>query len=166
MTKSHEFFMEIAIEEARKGGAEGNVPVGGVLVRDGEVVAKGHNTATMTLDVTAHGEAETLRKASVARREMDLQGCTLYSTMEPCPMCCGAIMVSRVSTLVLGARITEDSGSKAFGDYSVEKMLDMALWQAKMELVTGVLLKECQQIRSEWRTQYPDRNVFGWMDQD
>jgi tRNA(adenine34) deaminase len=165
MTKSHEFFMEVAIEEARRGESEGNVPVGGVLVRDGKIVAKGHNTATSTLDVTAHGEAATLREASLALGEVDLHGCTLYSTMEPCPMCCGAIMVSRVSTLVLGARITEASGSKAFGEYRVEKMLDMALWQGNLELVTGVLLEECQEIRNAWRKQYPHRSVFGWRDQ-
>ena len=165
MTESHEFFMKVAIEEAKKGESEGNVPVGGVLVRDGEIVAKGHNTVTSTLDLTAHGEAATLREAGLVLGDVDLRGCTLYSTMEPCPMCCGAIMVSRVSTLVLGARVTEASGSKAFGEYSVEKMLDMALWQGNLELVTGVLLEECQEIRSAWRKQYPDRSVFGWRDQ-
>ena len=121
MTKIHEFFMGIAIEEAKKGEAEGNVPVGGVLVKDREIVATGHNISTSTADVTAHGEIVTLKAASVTLDEIDLHGCTLYSTMEPCPMCCGAIMVSRVSALVLGARITEASESRAFGEYSVEK---------------------------------------------
>ena len=166
MTKSHEFFMEIAIEEARKGAAEGNVPVGGVVVKGQEIVAKGHNITSSTLDVTAHGEAVTLREASMVLSETDLHGCTLYSTMEPCPMCCGAIIVSKISTLVLGARITEASGSKAFGEYSVERMLDMTLWQGNMELVTGVLLEECKEIRNEWRKRYPGRSVFGWREQD
>ncbi len=166
MTQSHEFFMKVAIEEAKKGEAEGNVPVGGVLVKDGEIVARGHNNATSTVDVTAHGEAVTLREASVALGEIDLHGCTLHSTMEPCLMCCGAIIVSRVSTLVLGARITKASGSKAFGEYSVGKVLDMALWRANLELVTGVLLEECQEIRNEWRKQYPGRSVFGWRGRD
>ena len=164
MTKSHEFFMEIALEEAKKGWTEGNVPVGGVLVRDGEIVATGHNTATSNLDTTAHGETVTLREASLALGQTDLRGCTLYSTMEPCPMCCGALMVSRVSVLVLGGRIMEASGSRAFGEYSVERMLDMAQWQGNMELVTGVLLDECQEIRHEWRKKYPGVSVFGWKD--
>ena len=164
MTKSHEFFMEVAIEEAKKGEAEGNVPVGGVLVKDGEIVVRGHNTTTSTLDVTAHAETVTLREASEALGQVDLRGCTLYTTMEPCPMCCGAIMVSRVSVLVLGGRITDASGSGAFGEYRVEKLLELARWQGNLELVTGVLQEECQEIRNEWRKKYPGRSVFGWKD--
>lgn len=162
MTQGHEFFMEIAIEEAKKGGLEGNVPVGGVLVKDGKILARGHNLAASKLDVTAHGEVVTLRAASEALGSIDLHGCTLYSTMEPCPMCCGAIMVSRVSTLVLGARVSEASGSKAFGQYSVEKMLDMSGWRDNTELVIGVFAERCQKLREEWRKQYPDRSVFDW----
>ena len=164
MAKSHEFFMEIAIQEAKNGGEEGNIPVGGVLVKDGEIVAKGHNTATSTLDVTAHSETVTLRQASKALGQIDLVGCTLYTTMEPCPMCCGAIMVSRVSKLVLGGRITDASGSGVFGKYRVEKMFELAQWQENIRLVTGVLQGECQAVRDEWKRRYPGRSVFGWKD--
>ena len=164
MTKSHEFFMEIAIEEAKKGEAEGNVPVGGVLVKEGEIIARGYNAATSTLDVTSHSETMVLREATKTLGELDLLGCTLYTTMEPCPMCTGAIMVSRVSALVLGGRITEASGSGMFGEYKVEKMLEMAQWLGKIELVTGILQDECQEIRTEWRKKYPGRSVFGWKD--
>ncbi len=164
MTKSHEFFMRMAIEEAKKGDAEGNVPVGGVLVKDSEIIARGYNGATSTLDVTSHSETVVLREATKTLGQLDLLGCTLYTTMEPCPMCTGAIMVSRISTLVLGGRITAASGSGMFGEYRVEKMLDMARWQGNLELVTGILQDECQEIRTEWRKKYPGRSVFGWKD--
>ncbi len=86
MSPDHERFMEIALQEASIGEAEGNLPVGSVIVRQGEVIARGHNETTSTNDPTAHAETVALRKAGPALGAADLSGSTLYTTLEPCPM--------------------------------------------------------------------------------
>ena len=111
MASEHERFMELVVEEARKGKAEGNSAIGSIIVKDGKVVAVGHNTATADLDITAHAETVALRNAGPALGHMDLSGCSLYTTMEPCMMCAGAIVVSGVSTLVMGGNYSPTKGS-------------------------------------------------------
>ena len=150
MVRSHEHFMELALEEARKGESEGNVPVGSVIVRGDEVVASGRNLVNSTHDVTAHAETVALRNCTQALKKVDLSGYTLYTTMEPCPMCCGAIMYSRISALVLGARLKDTDPSPTCGPYAVEKLLELAQWGPRLRLVTGVLQKQCEEIRLRW----------------
>jgi tRNA(adenine34) deaminase len=135
----------MALEEAAKGKAEGNLAVGSVIVRDGMVIGKGRNLEKTTVDPTAHAETVALREASRAQGRADFAGCTLYTTFEPCPMCCGAIMWSGVSRLVMGGR--PEPGRGRFGAYTVEKLIQMAGWSNKIEVVTGVLTRECIEIR-------------------
>jgi len=137
--------MELALQEALEGKEEGNMPVGSVIVRGGEVIARGHNLATSTRDVTAHAETVALRNASQGLGLEDFSGCTLYTTMEPCPMCGGAILVARVSTLVLGARIPPQE--RKYGEYAVERLLELTGWGSRLRLVTGVLQQRCEEIR-------------------
>ncbi|MDE0459382.1 MAG: nucleoside deaminase [Chromatiales bacterium] len=99
MADAHERFMQIAMEEARRGAAEGNAAVGSVVVRDEHLIARGRNLVATQSDPTAHAETVALRNAGAATGHTDFSGCTLYSTFEPCPMCCGAILASGVSTL-------------------------------------------------------------------
>ena len=148
MPKSHGYFMELALEEARKAEAEGNALVGSVIVLDDEVVARGHNLEYTSLDVTAHAETVAIRNATQALKRLDLSGCTLYTTMEPCPMCCGAIMYARISSLVLGGRMVE--AGPTFGPYSVEKLLDLTQWGARLRLVTDVLQKRGEELMLKW----------------
>ena len=113
-------FMRLAVDEANLAAAAGEMPVGCVIVKDGAVVARAHNACEAAHDATAHAEMLAIREASRAAGDWRLAGCTLYVTLEPCPMCAGAIMQSRVSRLVFGAsdpgqgcagslyRITED----------------------------------------------------------
>ena len=145
MTQEHERFMRVALEEAAKAGAEGNDAVGSVIVRDGSVVARGRNLVSTNLDPTAHAETVALREAGPALGVVDYSGCTLYTTFEPCAMCCGAIMTSRISTLVMGARLkpTEDRRT----DYTVERLLELASWSDRIEVVTGILIRECPEVR-------------------
>ena len=145
MTQEHERFMRVALEEAAKAGAEGNDAVGSVIVRDGSVVARGRNLVSTNLDPTAHAETVALREAGPALGVVDYSGCTLYTTFEPCAMCCGAIMTSRISTLVMGARPkpTEDRRT----DYTVERLLELARWSDRIEVVTGILTRECAEVR-------------------
>ena len=77
-----------------------------------------------------------------------MSGCTLYTTFEPCAMCGGALMVSGIVTLVMGAR--PESGDTRYGAYTVERLFELSGWERKMEVVTGILVPECHQVRREW----------------
>ena len=145
MQQDHERFMRIALEEAAKGASEGNVAVGSVIVRGDMVAARGRNLVNSTLDPTAHAETVALREAGPALRQVDFAGCTLYTTFEPCPMCCGAIMASGIATLVMGAR--PEPSEARWGDYAVEKLIYLAGWADKIQVVTGILTQECADIR-------------------
>jgi tRNA(adenine34) deaminase len=87
MPGDHERFMRMALDEATRGKAEGNVAVGSVIVRGDRVVARGRNLVMSTFDPTAHAETVALREAGQALKLVDFSGCTLYTTFEPCPMC-------------------------------------------------------------------------------
>ncbi|KLN62864.1 adenosine deaminase [Vibrio sp. VPAP30] len=97
-------FMRMAMQLAERAEAEGEVPVGAVLVKDGEVIAQGWNQSIGEHDATAHAEIQTLRKAGQALQNYRLLDTTLYVTLEPCPMCAGALLHSRVKRVVFGAR--------------------------------------------------------------
>lgn len=143
MTSEHEKFMEMALEEARGGQAEGNMAVGSVIVKDGQVIARGHNMAATELDLTAHAETTALRNAGPVLGHLDLSGCTLYTTFEPCMMCAGAIVVSGVSTLVMGGNF--GPGFRPFGDYTVEKAFQLSQ-RGDIKVVRGVLVEACEEI--------------------
>ncbi|MDO5436163.1 MAG: nucleoside deaminase [Clostridia bacterium] len=95
--------MDLALAEAEKALAEGEVPVGAVLVRNGEVICAAHNTREKTKDPTAHAEMLCLREGARVKGDWRLDDCTLYVTLEPCPMCAGAIVMSRLGKVVFGA---------------------------------------------------------------
>lgn len=99
----HEFYMRIALEEAAKAAAEGEIPVGAVLVKDGDILARTHNRREQTQDPTAHAEMLALREASAKLGNRRLEGCTLYSTLEPCPMCAGAMVMAKLGACYFGA---------------------------------------------------------------
>ena len=141
----HEGFMRLALVEALRAADEGNVGVGSVIVRDGEVVARGRNLVPVTKDPTAHAETVALREAATALGTDDMEGCALYTTFEPCPMCCGALMNASIATLVMGGRPSPEQAK--FGDYTMEGLLEMSGWDDRMEVVTGVLVDECMGIR-------------------
>ncbi len=141
----HQEFMRIALEEAQRAADEGNVGVGSVIVRDGELIARGRNLVPTTHDPTAHAETVALREASTVLDTDDMSGSTLYTTFEPCPMCCGALTNANIATLVMGGRPTAEQ--TRWGDYTVERLLDMCKWNDRIEVVTGVLVDECLNIR-------------------
>ena len=99
----HAAFMQEALEEAEQAAAVGEVPVGAVIVRAGQVIARAHNRREMDNDPTAHAEVLAMRDAAEQLGQWRLEGCTLYVTLEPCFMCAGAIVNARVETLVFGA---------------------------------------------------------------
>ena len=105
-----EHYMDIALALAREAAQAGEVPVGCVIVRDSEVIAKGRNRREASHDATAHAELEAIRAACSAVGDWRLCDCSIYVTLEPCPMCTGAIINSRIGTVVFGAR-DENTGS-------------------------------------------------------
>ena len=147
MPEDHDHFMGLCLAEAKKGLDEGNVPVGSIIVRDGKVVGVGRNTVTSTFDPTAHAEVVAIRDACRNLGTPDLTGCTCYTSMEPCPMCCWAIRSANIGGLVLGARHAEMKRVD-YGDYSVEALL--AMTKQRLDIVTGVRVAECEAMRRAW----------------
>ena len=142
----HEQFMAVAIEEATLGAAAGEQPFGGVVVRDGTIVARARSLKVGSYDATAHAELLAVGQATRTLRTRSLAGCTFYATCEPCPMCCGAIINSGISILVIGARFAKMRRFAAiFGgyhEYSVERLA--ALTGSNLQVVSGIREAECE----------------------
>ena len=143
MSTDHEKYMEIALEEAKIGESKGNGPVGSVIVKDGVVIARGHNQAISNLDVTSHAETDAMKNAGPALGHTDMTGCTLYTTQEPCLMCAGAIVFAGIETLVMGGNYNKHYGT--YGDYSVEKAFEM-VERGNIQVIRGVMVDECEAI--------------------
>ncbi len=133
--------MELAIGEALKASQEGEVPVGAVLVSAGEVVAKNHNRSLSQNDPTAHAEILVLRQGAAQIGNYRLNGCELYVTIEPCPMCAGAIVHSRLSRLIFGAR-----DEKGGAIESLYRLLNDPRLNHRVEVTEGILAERCQEI--------------------
>jgi len=131
-------FMHLAIAEARAAELAGEVPVGAVIVRDGEIIATGNNRVLRDSDPTAHAEIVALRVAGKAIGNYRLEGCTLYATLEPCAMCAGAIIHARIARLVYAA-----SDPKAGACGSVLDVMNHPQLNHKVEVVSGLLAEEC-----------------------
>ena len=100
----HEYYMGLALELAREAARDGDVPVGCVIVKEGQVIGRGRNRREERGDATAHAELEAIRDACARTGSWRLHGCTLYVTLEPCPMCAGGIINARISAIRYGAR--------------------------------------------------------------
>ena len=142
---NHEHYMSIALEEAERGAAEGNVAVGSILVSTERMVARGRNLVTSTSDPTAHAEMVALRHAGKQLGHTDFSNLTLYTTFEPCPMCCGAILASGVHTLIMGAR--HDLTQSNWGAYTVETLLELTHRASQLTIITGILTQACADVR-------------------
>jgi tRNA(adenine34) deaminase len=133
-----EGFMRQALDEARRGLERGEVPVGAVVVRDGVVLGRAHNAPVGLADPTAHAEILALREAGRAVGNYRLTGATLYVTVEPCPMCCGAALHARLARVVYGA-----PDPKAGAAASLYRLLDDVRLNHRVEATGGVLGDEC-----------------------
>lgn len=131
-------FLRLALAEAERAGALGDVPIGAVVVRDGEVVGRGHNRREIDADPLAHAEILALRQAAANTRGWRLTGCTLYVTLEPCAMCAGALVNARVDRLVFGAYDPKAGFCGSLGDLVRDPRLNH-----RLEVVGGVLEEEC-----------------------
>ncbi len=138
-------FMRLALAEAEKAFSEGEVPVGAVIVRDGEVVASAHNGPIGLKDPSAHAEILALRRAASVASNYRLTETTLYVTIEPCLMCAGALVHARVSRLVFGA-LDPKGGAVA----SLYRVLDDNRLNHRIGVTGGVLAEECSEIMSRF----------------
>ncbi len=143
-SKNDEHFMKLALKEAKKAREEDEVPVGAVVVKDGKVIAKAHNRREGTSDPTAHAELIALKKASKKLGGWRTTGCTLYVTLEPCVMCAGAIINSRIPTVVFGAFDPKAGGMGSVYDINEGKL------NHKCEVRTGVMGDKCSHILTDY----------------
>ena len=134
-------YMRLALEEAQKAAAEGEIPVGAVLIKDGEVIAAAHNRREADHDPSAHAEMLCMRQAAQALGDWRLRGCTLYVTLEPCPMCAGAMVMSQLGRCVYGAA---DEKQGCCG--SVYDLPGDAALQGSTQWQAGVCQDECAQL--------------------
>jgi tRNA(adenine34) deaminase len=131
-------FMRLAIAEAEQGALQGEVPVGAVLVQDGKIIGRGFNQPILSNDPSAHAEMVAIRQAAEALGNYRLPGSTLYVTLEPCTMCAGLLVHSRIARLVFGA-----SEPRAGAVVSRAQVLDQSWMNHRMQVEGGVLSEEC-----------------------
>lgn len=137
----HEMYMEMALREAEQAMAEDEVPVGAIIVHEGRVVASSHNQREQLRDPTAHAEMIAITQAAESLRDWRLENCALYVTLEPCPMCAGAIVQSRIPLVVYGA-VDPKGGAVA----SLFRMLDDNRLNHMAQSIPGVLGDRCAEI--------------------
>jgi tRNA(adenine34) deaminase len=141
----HDHFMQIALEEAEKAWRENEVPIGAAIVHDERVIARAHNQREQLHDPTAHAEMIAITQAAEARQSWRLDGCTLYVTLEPCPMCAGAIVQARLPVLVYGA-----ADPKAGAVHTLYRLLEDPRLNHRAEIVAGVMAEPCARILSQF----------------
>ena len=145
MTDTDAKYMKEAIRQAKKAYAIGEVPIGCVIVRDGKIISRGYNRRTIDKNTLAHAELAAIKKASKKLDDWRLEGCTMYVTLEPCQMCAGALVQSRIDRVVVGCM-----NPKAGCAGSILNLLQLPEFNHQVELETGVLEEECSQMMKDF----------------
>lgn len=140
-----DFFMKEALKEARKASAVGEVPVGAVIERDGQIIGRGYNRMETTKDPTSHAELIAIKEAANALGGWRLTGCRMYVTMEPCAMCGGAIVLARLEKVFIGAKDPKAGACGSLMNIPQDERLNHFV-----EIETGILEQECQQITKDF----------------
>jgi guanine deaminase len=146
-----EKFMRMAIEATKKGICGGQTPFGACIVKAGKPVVCAHNVVWKTTDITAHGEINAIRLACKKLRTIDLRGCTIYSTTEPCPMCFSAIHWANFRRIVYGASIA-DAKKAGFHELTISDKRMRREGGSKVEVEGGLLKEECKQLFALWKS--------------
>jgi tRNA(adenine34) deaminase len=139
--------MRVALEIAEQADRDGNLGIGSVIVRDGEIIGRGRNQLRTARSPLVHAETDAIADACRALGTDDLVGSTLYTTMEPCAMCAGAMLNANIRTWVMGGRLRA-VGRTDLGQYTAETFVDFMA--ADVKIVTGVLPEECQALRNRF----------------
>ncbi|PXX42993.1 tRNA(adenine34) deaminase [Hungatella effluvii] len=140
-----EKYMRAAIGQARKAGAIGEVPIGCVIVYEDKIIARGYNRRTIDKNVLSHAEIIAIKKACKKMGDWRLEGCTMYVTLEPCPMCAGAIVQARIPNVVIGCM-----NPKAGCAGSVLDLLHEDGFNHQVEMENGVLEEECSRLMKDF----------------
>lgn len=143
--KKFEHLMRSAIEQARIAEGLGDVPIGAVVARNGEIIASAYNRRIIDADPTAHAEMLAIRAAADAIGDWRLTGCTLAVTLEPCPMCAGAIVLARIDRLVYGAADPKAGAVKTLYQICSDTRLNH-----QVEVVPGILADECSRLLTDF----------------
>ena len=141
ITRNHEYYMKLALKEAKKAYKLGEVPIGCVIVYKDEIIGKGYNRRKTDKSTLAHAEISAIKKASKVIGDWRLEECTLYVTLEPCQMCSGAIVQARIPTVVMGCM-----NPKAGCAGSILNILDMQQFNHQVETISGILEEECSRM--------------------
>ena len=139
--KDDKWFMEQAYKEALKAYKKNEVPIGAVIVKDGKIIARGHNERELKQDATLHAEITAIRKACKKLNSWRLNDCDIYVTLEPCAMCAGALIQSRIKTLYIGA--LDPRAGAAGSEIGVFKIKE---FNHRVEVVYGIMEEECSEI--------------------
>lgn len=140
-----DIFMKEALKEAKKAYEKEEVPVGAVIVKDGKIISRAYNLKESKKDTTCHAEILAIKKACKKLDSWRLEGCTMYVTLEPCPMCTGALIQTRIDKVVIG---TMDYKTGACG--SVLDLSNDYKFNHKIEIETGMKQEECEKILQEF----------------
>ena len=141
---NHEYFMKIALEEAQKAYDKNEVPIGAIIVKNNEVISRAHNTREQDQSSTAHAEIIAIQRANEALNSWRLDSCTLYVTIEPCQMCSGAIIQSRIENVYYGA-----TDLKSGAHQSVLNLFEYP-FNHKVNIEGGVLKEECGKLMTSF----------------
>jgi tRNA(Arg) A34 adenosine deaminase TadA len=142
--------MRLAIRKAQEGIAAGQTPFGAVIIKDEELVSSAHNTVWLDTDPTAHAEINSIRHASKALRRIDLSGCVMYTTCEPCPMCLSALHWAKIDVVYHGALIA-DAVAAGFLELCVDASRLVELGGSPLEVEVGPLRQECADLFAQWK---------------
>ena len=149
---AQEKFMKAALKEARKAYLMDEVPIGCVIVQDDRIIARGYNRRNTDKNTLAHAELTAIRKASKKTGDWRLEDCTMYITLEPCQMCAGAIVQSRMKEVVIGAM-----NPKAGCAGSVLNLLQVPRFNHQVAITKGILGEECSAMLSQFFAELPGR---------
>jgi tRNA(Arg) A34 adenosine deaminase TadA len=158
MKNRDEEFMKLAIDKARQGIKERQTPFGACIAKDDKVIVCVHNIVWESMEITNHAEIHALRETCKKLNTVDLSGCVIYSTCEPCPMCFSACHWAKISKIVFGARI-EDARKLGFSELTISLEEMKRLGNSPIEIVGDILREENLELFKLWSTQ-GDRRVY------
>ncbi len=154
----HEHWMRIAIDAARDGISAGQSPFGAAIVRDDRLIIAAHNVVWAELDITAHAEVHALRQACRLLQTVDLSGCDMYATTEPCPMCFAACHWARCRNVIFGSEIAEAQAA-GFNELTIPSEVMKLRGGSRIGIVSGVLREQCAALFREWLG-HPQRRTY------
>ncbi|MDD5111649.1 MAG: nucleoside deaminase [Candidatus Altiarchaeota archaeon] len=144
-----EYFLQRAIAKAREGIRKGQTPFGACIAKGDKIVCSAHNTVWKDVDSTAHAEVNAIRKACKKLKTIDLSGCVIYSTCEPCPMCFSAIHWAKIDKIVYGARIA-DARCAGFREMPLSNNTMKKLGKSGVKIAGGIMAKENKALFAQW----------------